>query len=244
MLTLDEPERYDSPMLRSAYLLITIASVLLASACGDVNVRDGTTAGYRTCEDITGQFHFKVLVPPWKYNKEYRCSNWTDGQCVGTWTATGRYVFVVSDVPFVNFDSEIITSLDVEMTTGDTAALVQQLIDDEDFGTTGATSTFVGEAADYPRAIEADGEGSLAGHELLWRQNRAFQGKTYNWFRRDVFLQGIAGKRYHLRFFSIDALDGVEFDALIRTFREGASDDGAPDCRCRDEHDTTGVQEC
>ncbi len=217
---------------------------LWGPACGDANVRDGTTSGYKTCEDIDGQFHFQVMIPPWKLNKEYRCSDWEGGNCVGTWTATGRYVYVVSDVPFINFDSEIITSLDVEIVSGSTAGLVLQLIEDESIGEEGSNATFVGSRDDYPHTILDTEEGRLAGHEILWRQKRAFQGQTYNWFRRDVYLQGATNRIYHLRFFSIKELDGPEFEAIIDTFREGPAEDGAPSCQCRDEHDPSGSQDC
>ena len=104
------------------------------AACGDVNIRDGMTAGYESCQSYDSQFHFKVLIPPWKYNKEYRCSQCTDGICTGLWNPTGRYVWVVSDVPFVNYDSEIITSMDVEYVTGSTANLVSALVATEGVG--------------------------------------------------------------------------------------------------------------
>jgi hypothetical protein len=213
-------------------------------SCGEVDIRDGPTAGFAYCEDISGRYHFQVEIPPWRYTKEYRCSSWEEGQCVGTWTATGRYVYVVSDVPFVNFDSEIVSSLDVKIVSGSTAALVEQLIAEEDIGVEGNNATFFGDPTDYPREVEALEPGQLPGHEVLWREKRDFQGSTYNWYRRDVFLAGSGGNRYHLRFFSIDRLDLPEFDLLIQTFREGPAEDGAPECECQDEHDPAGVQEC
>ena len=217
------------------------------SGCGDVNIRDGMTAGYSTCQDIQRQFYFQVRVPPWKYNKEYRCSQWSGTSCVGVWNPTGRYVFVVSDVPFVNYDSEIIASMDVEYTSGSTATLVSALIASEGVGLPGSEATFVGESSDYPREVAADPNEplSLAGHELLWRQNRVFQGATFNWYRRDVYLRGASGRVYHLKFFSIESLDKPEFDEIISSFREGAAPDDAPDCQCRDEHDPTNPsQDC
>jgi hypothetical protein len=204
------------------------------------------TAGYATCQDIGGQFHFKVLIPPWKYNKEYRCSQWVDGECVGQWNPTGRYVFVVSDVPFINYDSEIITSMDVEIVTlpsGGTSALVQNLINTEAVGQTGSNATFYGASTDYPRAVLGSTE-SLEGHELLWRQQRSFQGNDFNWYRRDTFLRGAGGRVYHLKFFSIESLDKPEFEALISSFREYGAEDGAPHCQCKDEHDPSGSQDC
>lgn len=184
------------------------------------------------------------MVPPWKYNKEYRCTSFDSGRCVGTWVPTGRYVFVISDVPFVNFDSEIVTSLDVELTTGDTATLVRQVITTEAIGFSGSVATFYGPAEDYPRLVEATEAEGLGGHEVLWRQERSFQGTSYNWYRRDLFLNGKEGRRYHLRFFSIGRLDRPEFESLIRSFREDRAEDDAPNCPCRDEHDPSGPQDC
>ncbi len=225
---------------------VALGLVLVASmSCGDVNIRDGMTAGYVTCQSIDNQFHFEVLVPPWKYNKEYRCSQYTGGLCTGTWNATGRYVWVVSDVPFVNYDSEIIASMDVEYEAGSTANLVSALIATEAVGIPGSNATFQGEAVNYPREILSDDDGALPGHELLWRQDRTFEGNLFNWYRRDVFLQGAGGRVYHLKFFSIESMDKPEFDKLISTFREGISDDGGTSCPCIDEHDPDSLNnEC
>ncbi len=225
---------------------MAVSLALLGSAsCGDTNIRDGMTAGYESCQSQDRQFHFKVLIPPWKYNKEYRCSQWSNGTCVGVWNPTGRFVWVVSDVPFVNYDSEIIASLDVEYESGSTANLVSALIASESVGIPGSNATFIGEASDYPREIVADEDGSLSGHEMLWRQNRTFEGNTFNWYRRDVFLRGLSGRVYHLKFFSIESLDKPEFDELLSSFREGAAEDDGVQCPCRDEHDPTQPgQEC
>ncbi len=216
-----------------------------SASCGDVNIRDGITAGYETCQSFDNQFHFKALIPPWKYNKEYRCSQWTNGSCTGTWTSTGRYVWVVSDVPFVNYDSEIIASMDVAYESGSTATLVSALIATEGVGLPGGTATYEGDAGDYPRQILSDYNGSLPGHELLWRQNRSFEGSLFNWYRRDVFLSGTGGRVYHLKFFSIESLDKPEFDQLLTTFREGMAEDGGVNCPCTDEHDPDSLNnEC
>lgn len=230
------PSRAVLPGLVAAYLVA-------AASCGEVNVRDGLLASLETCQDIQGRFHFRVLVPPWKYDKEYLCSQWESGQCLGTWSPTGRYVFVVSDEPFVNFDSEIVTSLDVEVVSGDTASLANQLIATEQITTGGTSAIFWGEDA-YPRAVTGAPEsGELSGHEVLWQQSRSYQGQTYDWYRRDVYLVS-GGTVFHLRFFSIDRLDNPEFQALVRTFRPGAAEDGAPACPCRDEHDPAGETDC
>jgi len=217
---------------------MALGLVLVGStSCGDVNIRDGMTAGYESCQSYDNQFHFKVLIPPWKYNREFRCDNCIDGTCIGTWNPTDRYVWVVSDVPFVNYDSEIITSMDVEYVTGSTANLVSALIATEGVGLPGSNATYMGDAATYPREIFPDFEGSLPGHELLWRQDRSFEGNLFNWYRRDVFLQGAAGRVYHLKFFSIESLDKPEFDKLVSTFREGIADDGGENCPVQDGHD-------
>lgn len=225
---------------------MVLGLALLGSAsCGNVNVRDGMTAGYGYCQSIDAQFHFKVMIPPWKYNKEYRCSQWSGTTCIGVWNPTGRYVWVVSDQPFVNYDSEIIASLDVEYASGSTANLVSALIADKAVGVPGSDATFLGDPSTYPLEVEADLDGSLPGHELFWRQNRTFNGVTFNWYRRDVFLRGPGGRIYRLKFFSIDSLDKPEFNKLISTFREGPADGDISDCQCRDDHDPDNPgQEC
>ncbi|MFH2010103.1 MAG: hypothetical protein ABI333_26130 [bacterium] len=234
--------------LRTCVPLGSVALALafvVSAGCGDINIRNGDEASYSDCQDIGGQFHFKVLVPPWKYNKEYRCSQWAAGQCVGVWSPTGRYVFVVSDAPFVNYDSEIIASLDVERTSGNTASLVYNLIASEGIGQPGSNATYHdGTADDYPREI-LGGDGALSGHEILWRQERSFQGATFNWYRRDSFLSSPSGYVFHLKFFSIEEMNKPEFDILMSSFREGPTEDGtAPDCPCRDEHDPAGPTDC
>jgi len=217
---------------------VTLALALLgATSCGDVNIRDGMTAGYQYCQSYDNMFHFKVLIPPWKYSREYRCSQCNAGTCVGVWNPTGRHVWVVSDVPFVNYDSEIIASMDVEYESGSTANLVSALISAEGVGVPGTNASFQGDAADYPKEILADEEGSLPGHELLWRQNRTFDGNTFNWYRRDVFLRGAGGRVYHLKFFSIETMDKPEFDTLISTFREGQAEDGGVNCPIQEGRD-------
>jgi hypothetical protein len=223
--------------------LAALAALLALGACGDFNIRDGILAGASYCEDMGGAYHFRTHTPPWKYNKEYRCTSVVNRQCVGTWQATGRYVFVVSDIPFVNYDSEIVTMMHVEVTAGNPKTLAQQLIATEHIGQTDSKSRFFGEI-EYPADITFDAPG-LSGWEVLWRQEREFEGISYNWYRRDVFLQGDGSRVFHLELYSIDTLDKPEFDAMIGSFRAGASPDGAPDCVCRDEHDPAGgIQDC
>lgn len=217
---------------------VTLGLALLSStSCGDVNVRDGMTAGYRYCQSYDDRFHFKVLIPPWKYSKEYRCSQCNAGTCVGVWNPTGRHVWVVSDVPFVNYDSEIIASMDVEYESGSTANLVSSLVLSEGVGNPGSNASYVGDSAQYPKEIVADPEGGLGGHELLWRQDRTFEGNNFNWYRRDVFLRSnITSAVYHLKFFSIETLNKPEFDKIISTFREGSAVDGGESCPIEDGH--------
>lgn len=211
-------------------------------ACGDLDLRDGSQAWAAFCQDRSGSYHFKVLVPPWKYNKEYRCTQMEGRSCVGTWQATGRYVFVVSDIPFVNLDSEIVTLLNVEILSGATADLAQRLIIDKQIGLNGSDAEFYDEQS-YPRAIDQAAP-ALPGHDVLWRQKREFEGQSYNWYRRDVFLRGAGSRVYHLELYSIGSMDKPEFDAIVESFREGAAEDGAPECQCRDEHDPAGPSDC
>lgn len=227
---------------RSAGIGLLLA-LLAQPACGHKVDRNAESV-LRTCQDMGGTYHFRAYVPPWKYNKEYQCSNWQDGKCLGTWSPTGRYLFIISDVPFVNFDSEIVTSLEVIRESGDTASLVRQLIADEAVGEAGSTATFTGAPEDYPKERLGNASGALPGHEIFWQQDRDFQGATYNWYRRDTFLRAAGGHVYHLRFFSIGTLDRPEFEALVDSFREGADPDGAPYCQCRDEHDPAGPSSC
>jgi hypothetical protein len=220
---------------------VTLALCGLA-ACGDVNMRDGSQAWSAYCQDRSGSYHFKAQVPPWTFNKEYRCTQMQGRSCVGTWQATGRYVFVVSDIPFVNLDSEIVTLLSVEILSGATANLAQRLIIDKNIGQGGSDAEFYDDQS-YPRAIDEEPP-ALSGHDVLWRQNREFEGRSYKWYRRDVFLQAPGSRVYHLELYSIGSMDKPEFDAIIESFREGAAPDGAPDCQCRDEHDPTGPSDC
>lgn len=224
-------------------LVPVLAALVALAGCGDINIRDGILSGSSYCEDMGGAYHFRAHTPPWKYSKEYKCSSMVDRQCVGTWLATGRYVFVVSDIPFVNFDSEIVTMMHVEITAGNPKTLAQQLIAEEAIGQVTSKAKFYDDA-DYPALIEYADPG-LSGWELLWRQEREFEGTSYNWYRRDVFLQGAGTRVFHLELYSIDTLNKPEFDALIGSFREGLSPDGAPDCACRDEHDPLGgIKDC
>ncbi len=221
---------------------IALASLLLVASCGDFDIRQSSLAGASYCQNQGEQFHFQVLAPPWKYNKEYKCTEMSGRNCVGEWRPTGRYVWVVSDIPFVNLDSEIVTLLNVEITSGNTKTLVNNVIIDKSIGQPGSNAAFETEEA-FPRELTFASP-ALTGHDVLWRQERSFEGRSYNWYRRDVFLKGDTGRVYHLEFYSIGSLDKPEFDAVIESFREGAAPDGAPNCTCRDEHDPDGSQDC
>jgi hypothetical protein len=233
------------PRRLAGLALLTLAGAtgsMGGAGCGDINLREEGMPGAVYCQDLDETYHFEVLVPPWKFNKEYKCTDMEGRECVGSWLPTGRYVFVVSDIPFVNLDSEIVTLLNVEVTSGDTGNKVQQVIIDKDIGQPGSDAVFVDDQ-EYPRPVEL-AEPALSGHDVLWRQKRSFEGRSYNWYRRDVFLRGAGSRVYHLQFYSIGSLDKPEFNALLRSFREGPAPDGAPDCPCLDEHDPSGPQEC
>lgn len=166
-----------------------------------------------------------------------------NGQCVSSWVATGRYVYVVSDIPFVNLDSEIVTLMHVQIKSGDPRTLAQQLINEENIGQISSKAEFYDDA-EYPLLVEYADPG-LSGWQVLWRQNRDYEGSSYDWYRRDVFLRASGNRVFHLEMYSIDRLDTPEFDAMIGSLREGVSPDGAPDCTCRDEHDPLGgIQDC
>ncbi len=229
--------------MRKRTYLPTLIALATLGGCGDFDIRDGILSGASYCEDMNGAFHFRAHTPTWKYNKEYRCTSIVNRECVGSWVATGRYVFVVSDIPFVNLDSEIVTMMNVEVTSGNPKTLAQQLIAAEAIGQVSSKAEFYNDSV-YPAFIEHADPG-LSGWEVLWRQVREFEGVSYNWYRRDVFLQSADNRVFHLEMYSIDALDRPEFDAMLDSFRQGTSPDGAPDCACRDEHDPLGgLQDC
>jgi hypothetical protein len=218
----------------------TVYSVVLALAiigclgagvgCGKVDGAKGGTTGMSTCQDLAGTYHFDVFVPPWKYVKEYRCDDGDFRNC-NLWTATGRYVFVVSDAPFVSFDSEIITSLTVEALDGNALSLLNARIS-EIAADADAELVPASPDRDY-RELE-----TVSGYpvfDIAWRQQRTFESKNYYWHRRDSYIQTSAGRTYHLEFFSLYTLWQPEFDVLVTSFDLGPAPDDAPHCRCVDE---------
>lgn len=191
-----------------------------------------------TCQDIHEQYHFNIFIPPWKYVREYRCDDGDFRDC-NLWTPTGRYVFVVSDAPFVSFDSEIITSLTInqESTTG--AAAVAAVIAEIEADAESTLEPY-SEQEDYH--IHETVSGDVI-YDVFWRQTRTFEGRDYKWNRRDSFIEVAAGRLFHLEFFSLHTLDKPEFDWLVKTFEEGPAPDGSPRCECVDEH-TTPSEPC
>ena len=129
---------------------VALVALVALGGCGDFDIRDGILSGSSYCEDKGGAFHFRAHTPPWKYNKEYKCSSVVNRECVGSWLATGRYVFVVSDIPFVNYDSEIITMMHVQVTAGNPKTLAQQLIAEEAIGHFAASRMPAPESGRWP----------------------------------------------------------------------------------------------
>ena len=210
----------------------------LSGGCGKVNGRSGTYAGMQYCQNMGETYHFKVFVPPWKYRKEYRCEQGDYRNCT-RWSATGRYVFVVSDSPFVNFDSEIIVSLTIESLQGNALthanARISEINSDPD-----ATLLPASSEQDYRLLETLEG---AAVYDVMWRQKRTFESSTYNWYRRDAYVQISSNAVWHLEFFSILELGYPEFDALVESFASGPAPDGAPRCICLDEH-ADPITEC
>lgn len=210
----------------------------LVAGCGDANGRSGIYSGMSYCQDLGASYHFKAFVPPWKHRKEYRCDQGDFRNC-SHWTPTGRFVFVVSESPFVNFDSEIIVSLTVEPLAGNALTHVQARIAEVNQDSKAELLPASTEKAYYEFSTDA-GQAVL---DLYWRQKRTFENKEYNWHRRDSYIQTTAAIVYHLEFFSIMTMSQPEFDALVKSFQVGAAPDGAPHCVCKDEHSTT-VTDC
>ncbi len=204
--------------------------VFTLSACGNINARKGETRGMSFCQDMEGRFHFSVFIPPWKHVREYRCDDGDFRNC-NQWTPTGRYVFVVSDSPFVSFDSEIITSLTIEETTETASDLVNSLLNDIRYDNEAALDPFTEDEEFY---VHKTYEGKTV-YDVYWTQTRDFDGKSYQWNRRDAFIETGLGSVYHLEFFSIKTMKKPEFDLLVESFVLGPAPDGAPHCECMDE---------
>lgn len=220
------------------YAGIAAALLILSGGCGKVDGRSGPYAGMQYCQNLGEQYHFKGFIPPWKYRKEYRCEEGDFRNCT-RWSATGRYVFVVSDSPFVNFDSEIIVSLTIEKLQGNALnhaqARISEINSDPDAELIPASSE-----QDY-RVLETTAGAAV--YDVMWRQKRSFESTTYNWYRRDGYVQVSSNNVWHLEFFSILELDHPEFDALVKSFETDPAPDGAPRCICLDEH-ADPITEC
>ena len=213
--------------------VVSVGLLVFLVGCGDVNARKGGSTGMDTCQDIHEQYHFRVFIPPWKYVREYRCDDGDFRNC-NLWTPTGRYVFVVSDAPFVSFDSEIITSLTVEEVSASGVAAVGELMSEIDAD---AESTLVPPSADEDYRVYETEAGDTV-YDVFWRQMRNFEGKDYKWHRRDAFVEVGTNRLFHLEFFSLHTLQQPEFDVLVKSFTEGPAPGGAPRCVCVDERVT------
>jgi hypothetical protein len=204
---------------------------IVSVGCGELDGGKGGDVGMSTCQDIRGRYHFSVFVPPWKYVREYRCEDGDFRNC-NSWSPTGRYVFVVSDAPFVSFDSEIITSLTVEELHGSAANLAESRIREVEADQE-AELIPASEDQDY-RQLETKGGYSV--YDIGWRQQRSFEGKDYKWYRRDSYVQVESNRVFHMEFFSLFSLWLPEFDVLVESFELGPAPDEGERCQCRDEH--------
>ncbi len=199
--------------------------LLLAGACGIDGRQPHAAAVW--CQDLEGSFHFLARVPPLKYRAEYKCVD-GDYQNCRAWEPTGRYVFVVTDVPFINWETELVTILyvDREALQADAAAqkLLQEILENE-------KATLRDPEAPIQRGETDSG---LALQEIFWKETRGTK-TLYDWRRRDVFIQGAAGS-YHLAFLSVYSLDRPDIDEIVESFREGPAPDQGEGCPCLDEH--------
>lgn len=216
-------------------LFYVFASLLIPliqpfSACGNENAGKGGYAGMSTCQDLEERFHFRVFVPPWKHVREYQCDDGDFRRC-NLWTPTGRFVFVVSDSPFVSFDSEIITSLTFEERNSTGSREVEKLLKEIAADADAALDPFSDEE---DVQIHETLEG-LKVYDVYWKQIRLFEDRVYDWHRRDSFIETGQGRLYHLEFFSLFTLKKPEFDLLVRSFALGPASNGAPRCNCMDE---------
>ncbi len=211
-------------------VLLLLSLIPHYTACGDVDGGKGGFSGMSTCQDIEERFHFRVFVPPWKHVREYLCEDGDFRSC-NLWTPTGRFVFVVSDSPFVSFDSEIITSLTIEEISSSGSTSTEKLLKEIAADANAFLDPF-SEEEDVQIHETLDG---LKVYDVYWRQIRFFEGKTYDWHRRDSFIEIIPGLVYHLEFFSLFTMKRPEFDLLVKSFTLGPAPDGAPRCHCMDE---------
>jgi len=215
--------------MRLALLAMFATVGLSAITCNESN-GSKPYAGMAFCQDMGASYHFKVFVPPWKYRREYKCTDGDFKDCK-QWSPTGRFIFVVTDVPFVSFDSEMIDSLTVEALSTNALTATQQKIAEIQADDT-ATLEDKGKDTSY-RTWTTDA-GKMV-YDVFWKQDRAFDNKVYTWSRRDVFIAG-SGHTFHLEFFSIHDMDRPDFKSLIASFDEGPAPDGSPKCICMDDH--------
>ena len=196
------------------------------SSCGQDAEAPG--AGTTWCQDLDGTFHFRARVPPLKYRAEYQCTQGDYMSCLH-WEPTGRYVFVVTDLPFVNWETELVSILYVEEEAGTAEALAA-----EELGEIRSNDkASLADPDDPIRMGETDSGAPY--YEIFWSEVRGKEPKTYEWSRRDVFIQ--AGARvFHLSFLSVYGLDRPDFDEIVTTFQAGPAPDGGEDCPCLDEH--------
>jgi len=213
------------------FILLSILALTGAAsaACNEANGAN-PYAGMATCQDMAANFHFKVFVPPWKYRREYKCVDGDFKDCK-QWSPTGRYVFVVTDVPFVSFDSEMIDSLTVEALSGDALTATQQKIAEIQAD---STATLENKGKDNPYRTWTTDAGKTV-YDVFWKQERVFDRKSYTWSRRDAYIAG-TGHGYHLEFFSIYDIDRSDFKSLIASFEKGPAPGGSPKCVCLDDH--------
>ncbi len=217
------PARWWTGLVAWAFWLAVMGS------CGDVVQSWGADDAMSYCQDMAGTYHFQVFAPPWKYRREYECTDGDFKNC-NHWEPTGRYVFVVTDVPYVSYDSEIVDLLRVEFLSGKDAlkALDERLSEIH--------------ADDRAEVLPQDGEEysqtetktGLFGYQIFWRQMREHDGDSFKWYRRDVYLDGDRGA-FHLEMFSVGSLDRPDFNALVASFAQGPAPDQGTSCRCMDE---------
>ena len=210
---------------RARSLWAGTALLVLASACG-ANGRQ-PQAGTTWCQDRGGDFHFLARVPPLKYRAEYKCVD-GDYQHCNEWQPTGRYVFVVTDVPFINWETELVTILYVEKEAERADAAAQDQLQD-------ILNNDKATLLDSEEPIrQGETKSGLAFQEIFWQETRGTKTR-YDWRRRDVFIQGSAGS-YHLAFLSVYSLDRPDIDEIIESFQEGPAPDEGQGCPCLDEH--------
>ncbi len=215
-------------MGRSLLVSVLVLFWWAGAGCGDNAA--SPYAGMKYCQDMAGTFHFQVYVPPWKYRREYRCVDGNFKDC-NRWEPTGRYVFVVTDVPYVSYDSEIVDLLSVEFSAGIDAWTALQAKLSEIRADDRAVLQPRDGGGDY---AEVTTDSGLSGSDILWTQVREHDGTSFEWYRREVFFDADGGV-FHLEMYSVEKLDRPDFDALIESFTPGPAPDGGSHCQCIDD---------